>query len=722
MAVESRYWAHSKNDLGERHDLAEHLTRVAALAKEFAEPFGGGELAYWAGLWHDLGKFHPEFQEYLLVCEMHPGRRQRGPDHKGAGAVTAARSGPLAFLVAGHHGGLHSRGDLGARLTEWQSQERVREALERARAVVALEPPAPLQPPSWALSDLRQLELFLRMLFSCLVDADSLDTEAHFRPDQTAVRKDGAKLGALWPTFEAAMATIGGRRETAVGRLRDDVYQACLSAGGLEPGLFRLTVPTGGGKTLAGMAFALRHAAEHGLERVIVAVPYTSITEQTAGVYRDIFGEGAVLEHHSAMEEAPDPDETDGGPQWERLAAENWDAPVIVTTTVRLFESLFARKPSDCRRLHRIARSVVILDEAQTLPSRLLAPILDVLGELTAHYGTSVVLCTATQPALDDTPGFRGLRGVREIAPEPRRLFAALERVRYEWPKGERWTWSRVAAEMRTAGQALAIVNTKADALALLEAVGTDALHLSTQLCGAHRRDVLAEVQRRLRAGEPCLLVSTQVVEAGVDLDFPLVLRAMGPLDRLVQAAGRCNREGRMRSLGRVVVFEPADGAMPSGDYTTGAELTAMMMRGGEVDPNDPATFTRYFRRLYDNVELDAERIQEHRALLDYPTVAERFRMIDDTGEGVLVEYRRDGNDRRVDAVLQQLVETGRITRELRRAAQPFVVQVRPRQLEQFQRQLLLEEVVPGLLRWRPAYDPVRGLVPGTIPPDRFIV
>jgi CRISPR-associated endonuclease/helicase Cas3 len=714
----SGVWAHSKNEVGERHDLVAHLTAVAAMAKKFAEPFDGGELAYWAGLWHDLGKFHPEFQEYLFACELNPGREQRGPDHKGAGATVAAKwGGLLAFLVAGHHGGLHASGDLQGRVRAWEAEARVQEALARARAGLSFDAPGQLRPPARVGMDRLQQELFLRMLFSCVVDADFLDTEAHFQPATAAARQGVPTIDALWPAFAGAMAEITGRRDDVVGLVRDEVYRACLAAGEWAPGLFRLTVPTGGGKTLAGLGFALRHALAHGMERVIVAVPYTSITEQTASVYRGVFteafGERAVLEHHSAIEPRRDSEEGEAEPQWGRLAAENWDAPLVVTTTVRLFESLFARTPSACRRLHRVANSIVILDEAQTLPVRLLAPILDVLRDLSAHYRTSVVLCTATQPALTATPGFEGLEDVREIAPEPSRLFKVLARVRYEWPAAdESWDWTRVAEEMRSGRQALAVVNTKRDALALLDALGEGALHLSTLLCGAHRREVLAEVRRRLTDGEPCLLVSTQVVEAGVDLDFPLVLRAFGPLDRIVQAAGRCNREGRL-TVGRVVVFRPADGGMPPVEYRGGARVAEQMANAGEVDPDDPETFLRYFGQLYRQVELDGSKVQEARAALDFPETAKRFRMIDDDGVGVLVRYGRGQSWQRFEALVERLRRPGGVTRAALRRAQPYIVNVRSRQRDEFVRAGLLEPIAEDLYVWRGGYHPVRGLTAG---------
>jgi CRISPR-associated endonuclease/helicase Cas3 len=346
------------------------------------------------------------------------------------------------------------------------------------------------------------------------------------------------------------------------------------------------------------------------LDRIIVAIPYTSIIEQSVDVYRGIFGADNVLEHHSAVASHDDPsDPLSYREVWARLASQNWDAPIVVTTTVQLFESLFANRPSTCRKLHNIARSVVILDEVQTLPPELLTPILDVLQDLVDHYHVSVLLCTATQPALQDGPYLRGLREVREIIADPTQYFAALKRVRYELPApGERWAWDRVATEMQSVDQGLAIVNTKQDALRLLDALDDPAaFHLSTLLCGAHRRDVLREIRRCLEAGEVCRVVSTQVVEAGVDLDFPLVLRALGPLDRIVQAAGRCNREGRL-AAGRVVIFVPEEGTLPRGAYDTGAATALSLLSRPGADLHDPLLYRTYFERLYQVIPLDEKR------------------------------------------------------------------------------------------------------------------
>jgi len=624
-------YAHSENVRGEKHPLTEHLKETARLAEQFALAFGAGPWAVIAALLHDAGKADPDFQDYLA------GRTSRGPEHSIIGAALALSRGDwdgVAMVVAGHHGGLPAPESLKERLHHFRCDPRVGEAATRLQGLVALPSPAP---PPKGLSSPLELELFLRFLFSALVDADFLDTERHFAPEKTELRGRPVDFSALASRLEEDQERRFGKCEpTPVNRVRREIYQACLRAGEGPPGFYRLTVPTGGGKTRAALAFALRHAAMRGKSRIIVALPYTSIIDQTVQVYREILGEEVVLEHHSAMTEREDD-------QWARLAAENWDAPLIVTTTVQLFESLLGHRPGICRKLHNLAQSVIILDEVQTLPPPLLAPILNVLQQLVDRYGVTLVLSTATQPALSGaySPYLQGLRGeIREIVPDPKAYFTALKRVTYIQPP-EPWPWERVAAEMRRAHQCLAMVNTKADALALLAALSDpEALHLSTRLCAAHRRKVLQDIQARLAAGQACRVVATQVVEAGVDLDFPMVLRALGPLDRIVQAAGRCNREGRLRPEdARVVIFRPATGNSPPGAYRSGTDLAALLLSREGVDLHHPDLFEHYFRELYLAVDTDSKKINELRQRLQFPEVAARFRLIEDDTVPLVVEW-----------------------------------------------------------------------------------
>jgi len=722
-------YAHSANDAGQRHELGDHLRTVAELAAGFATPFGGAELARWVGLAHDLGKAGDPFQAYLAACEREPTKRHPTVDHKGVGTLLAGDDGEsLAFLIHGHHGGLPDRQKVATRLKELVDDPTVAATTSRVKAL-GLVPQAPgdLEYPPF-VRDEPSLEFFLRMLFSTLVDADHLDTERHFEADKAGTRGGTPDLATLAARLERAQAALPPPGDNPVFQVRDEVYRACLAAATELPGFFRLTVPTGGGKTRSGLAFALHHALAHGLERVIVAVPFLTITDQTARVYREVLGDDrAVLEHHSGVGRDDAAGAATAPATWARLAAQDWDAPVIVTTTVQLFESLFGRKTTACRKLHRLARSVIILDEAQALPTPLLPPILDGLRGLATNYGTSIVLSTATQPAFEAAlrRAQIAVPDTREIVPDPARLFPPMKRVTYEWPAdGATLTWHEVAAAMREEPRALAVLNTKADALALLDALDDDdALHLSTSLCGAHRRDVLADLRALLAGDGPCRLVSTQVVEAGVDIDFPAVFRALGPLDRVVQAAGRCNREGRLAS-GRVVVFRPAAGGQPPGAYATGTAETEILLKRGPIDPDDPTTFARYFGALFGIASMErGTKVQGLRAGLAYEQVAEEFRMIDDDTVSVLVPYAGTGDVAHdwykageADILRSEFEAAARGSRpgagrDLMRRAQPYLVAVRRRGFEEATKAGYASPLVGDLWKWDGKYDQIRGLV-----------
>lgn len=722
-------YAHSANEAGTRHLLTDHLEAVAESASEFARALGGGDLAYYLGLWHDLGKFATAFQAYLLTCEADATVRGHGPDHKAAGAVLAAKHvEPAALAVQGHHGGISSPADLKAWLRS-RDNGSVEEALERAASAIPdLEPSSPVSLPSHIAKDSASAEMFLRLVFAALVDADYLDTERHFRSDRAAVRGSQASIPALWTALDAHVRQLSAGKTGLVAEARRNVYQACLRAAEGPGGVYRLAAPTGAGKTLSAMAFALRHAVKHQLERVIVAVPFISITEQTAEVYRGVFDIAAagsqpiVLEHHSAVSEPEDTEDFHKMQVWSRLAAENWDAPIIVTTTVQLLESLFSNLPSRCRKLHRLARSVIIIDEAQALPPHLLRPTLDGLRQLCEHYGTTAVISTATQPAFEAIREFADVPA-QDIIPNAGQLFQELKRAEYDWRIDAGMSWEEAAQILSDHQSALAVLNTKRDALALLDALGDGrALHLSTLLCGAHRRDTIAEVKRRLATGKPCHLLSTQVVEAGVDLDFPLVLRALGPLDAVIQAAGRCNREGTL-GTGKVVVFRPASGGSPPGAYRTGIGITSALLGRGHADPHDPALANEYFKQLFQSIDTDREGIQAMRSALNYPEVARRFRMIDDDTEPVAITaYGTDDERRQVRRLLERLRGGAPESRVLLRALQPYLVSLRRREAERYKRDGLIAEVTPGLGEWMGDYDSVRGLVARDLDPDSLVV
>lgn len=709
------YYAHTPNASGHWHKLEHHLTETARFAREFAQKFDAGELAYLAGLWHDIGKFNPKFQEYLKQCAETNSTRKLQPSvaHSPVGAFYAWENGfdLIAFLVFGHHAGLLSASALKQRMQKEENDDDAMNALSIAGknfpSIIPSKKIKQLFPPM--VTTRHHTEFLLRMLFSALVDADRLDTEAHVDCEKASARTRKTPITSLWNQFEIHQARlIDSAPYTPLNRARREIYKRCLSIAEQPQGLFRLTVPTGGGKTLSSIGFALKHAIQHNLDRVIVAIPYTSIIEQTADIYRKVFGSASILEHHSAVADEQEEERLDHDSLRMRLAAENWDVPIVVTTNVQLFESLFGNRPGRCRRLHNIARSVLILDEVQTLPIDILEPILDVLQELSDHYGVTIVLCTATQPAFEgESPYLKGLKNVREIVPQPERYFRKLKRVNYEIIR-EPWTWGHVASEMQKSDQCLTIVNTKKDALALLDALEDPvALHLSTLLCGAHRRDVLAEIRRRLESGTPCRVVSTQVVEAGVDVDFPLVLRAIGPLDRIVQAAGRCNREARLPAGGRVSIFNPEHGSAPRGPYRSAMCEARKILARENADLHNPQEFSEYFRHLYMDVSTDAQGVQESRKNLNFPEVAEKMQLIKNNTLPVIVRYEPHATH--IDKLLAQ-ARFGGITNSLWRQLQPYTVNLFENDFRKHYRDGLIEELAPGLSVWCGGYDGIRGI------------
>jgi CRISPR-associated endonuclease/helicase Cas3 len=636
--------AHATEE-GRRHELRDHLTEVGRRAAEFAAAFTDPAWGDIAGRWHDLGKFAAVFQHMLAEAngfEAHLEGDASGPrDHSSAGAIHAfatsrdARGIALALAIAGHHGGLPAAADLlKRRLPLKQGQRCLERAVKGgagARDLAATIPalPHPLAGPATAETN-RHLELWVRMLFSCLCDADFLDTESFYDPLRARARREWADVRGLRARLDAHLTALAAAAPaTEVNRVRAEVLAACRSAATLAPGAFSLTVPTGGGKTLASLAFALAHGEHRGLRRVVVAIPYTSIIEQTALVYRKALGDEAVLEHHSALDPLRETPRS-------RLAAENWDAPVVVTTTVQLFNSLFANRPAACRKLHRLARSVIVLDEAQSLPPALLTPILEALRLLSSDFGASIVISTATQPALGSDRIEGGLRDVREIVPREVRAFDRLRRVRTRWPSSpEPRPYEELAPEVAAERDVLAIVHRRDDARKLCELVDAivgdcSTFHLSALMCPEHRSRTLAKIRERKLRGEHVRLVSTQLVEAGVDLDFAVVYRALGGLDALAQAAGRCNREGRLPGLGELRPFV-APTTPPPGVPATGLAVTeGMLAADRELDLFSPEPFGVYFERLYAAKNLDAEGIQPLRASLDFPAVASRFQMIED--------------------------------------------------------------------------------------------
>jgi CRISPR-associated endonuclease/helicase Cas3 len=638
------YYARSYADQPESawEPLARHLTDVGRLAGERGSRFGAGSLAEAAGKLHDLGKYSTDFLARLRCAPI-------SVDHSTAGAVWALDNlSPIcgriiAHAIAGHHTGLVDR------LLAPDGRIARKRALlipaERAALADGLSLPAAVTRPAGMGKGGSELAQLTRMVFSCLLDADRTvaagNSEAFEHPS----------IPLLSGQLQAWFASQN-HPPTPLNRLRADVLRTATERAGDPQGVFTLTVPTGGGKTLTSLAFALAHALVHGLDRVIVVIPYTSIIEQTAEVYRTALGPlaGAVLEHHSGFE--PPSEDT----FQIRTAMERWDSPIVVTTAVQFFESLFSNRPSRCRKLHQIARSVVVVDEAQTMPLPLLRPCIAALKDLTRSYGTSVVLCTATQPALtaSTVPGQGFVGGFiepREIASVPG-LFAALRRVTVREIGVQ--TDAQLAERIATSTQVLCVVNQRRHAQALYRTIaGQDgARHLSTLMHSVHRSRVLAEIRADLAAGRPCRVISTSLIEAGVDVDFPLVLRAEAGLDQIAQAAGRCNREGRLSAAdSQVLIFRAAKypvirSLMPN------AQAGAEMLRLHAADPLGPDAIRAYFQQLYWRIgraDLDQGGVlrmcQERAGDLDFSfqSIADAMRFIDDREMPVIVPFEDGG-------------------------------------------------------------------------------
>jgi CRISPR-associated endonuclease/helicase Cas3 len=684
---EYRYYAHTRpgqTDPATWQPLEDHLRQTADRAKQFASAFHSGDWGYLAGLWHDVGKYSAEFQNKIGSVggeDAHIEMVGR-VDHSTAGAKHANGAvrekgfgKAIAYAIAGHHGGLPDG---------ISTDSCLRSRLDKQVPLYSGCPPEILRPnpltlPLSIIPDRAgvQFSLFIRMIYSCLVDADFLDTEAFIDSQRGRYRQGYKSLIDLASVFFDRLAEK--RRDSTaspVNAQRDLVLEQCLKASERDMGIFSLTVPTGGGKTLSSMAFAMRHAIRHNLKRVIYVIPFTSIIEQNAEVFRKMLGDDAVLEHHRNFE----PQEED---YRSRLAAENWDAPIIVTTNVQFFESLYANKSSRCRRLHNIAESVVILDEVQTLPAPFLLPCMEVLKELSSTYKTSIVLCSATQPAVQKRADFtRGLEEVTEIIDDPQRLAAVLKRTAVtllpHTPDIE------LAERMAKHSQVLCIVNTRKHAKNLFDILrGTSGLfHLSALMCPVHRRQVLEVIRDRLKAARPCSVISTQLIEAGVDIDFPIVFRAMAGIDSIAQAAGRCNREGRL-AKGEVFVFTPETG-IPAGHFRQTAQAAESVARRFAEDILSLPAIEDYFRHYYwmKGDALDEEGIlpmlQAGCQKGDFPfkSVAERFQFIKEYMKPVIIPY--DDEAKNLIHSLDYMDHPVSQTRRL----QKYTVSIQPRQWE----------------------------------------
>ena len=660
------FLAHIEPESAKEQSLLSHLQNTAALAAEFAAPFGAEEMAYRSGMMHDLGKYSQAFQQRLR------GSSQR-VDHSTAGAFEAFKQQAFAaaFCVAGHHGGLPNGGtqadttddaSLLARIK--RGQNGLLEDYSAFRQEVTLPAAKPL-----ALTPSSPF-FFTRMLYSCLVDADWLDTEAFMTGKARAPM--GEPMPALLQKLESYIAPWWDAK-TLLNEKRCHILRSLLDAGVKERGLFSLTVPTGGGKTVASMAFALRHARANGLRRVIYIIPYTSIIEQTQLVFEKIFGAKNVVAHYANVE-FPDGENETG--QNQRLAAENWDAPIILTTAVQFFESLFANRSSRCRKLHNIANSVLVFDEAQMLPVPYLNPCVWAISQLVKDYGCTAVLCTATQPSLNSRfAEYLPENPPRELCPDVPEMYSFFRRVRYV--RAGKLADEALAARLQETSQCLCVVNSRKHAQAIFALLGGGEgnFHLSTTMTPSHRRRMLKEIRRRLANGEPCRVISTSLIEAGVDVDFPVVWRALAGLDSIIQAGGRCNREGRHGAEESLVYIFTPEAKAPMLMQQNISATERVMQRHEDIAA--PEAIEKYFRFLYytlkDAKELDKQQILKKITTEGFPfaTVAEAFHLIDT--EECTVYIPREGGE-----VLVAELQTHGPSRQLLRQLGQHAVGVYP--------------------------------------------
>lgn len=663
-----KYLAHIA-DTGQVQTVTNHLEGTAKQSAAFARAFGAEEAGCLVGLAHDIGKFSDAFQRRLH------GSLER-VDHSTAGASECFRLGQpyAAFAVAGHHGGLPDgggQGDHPDHPTFFGRMNRAKQGHLEPYDAWCQELSLP-QAPLPAIDHSSPLEsmFFTRMLYSCLVDADYLDTETFMTgaPQDCGVTEDISTLENRLQQYISSWFPP----KTALNKQRCAILKHCLEEGGAQsPGLFTLTVPTGGGKTVASLAFALRHAKTHGLQRIIYVIPYTSIIEQTAQIFRDILGDGSVLEHHCGVDYQ---DADHATPNSIRLArtAENWDVPVVVTTAVQFFESLYANRSSRCRKLHNLAGSIIIFDEAQMLPIPYLRPCVAAIAQLVKHYGVSAVLCTATQPMLE--PIFREFlpkQPVLELCPPGVFRWEDFRRVIFR--KAGPLSWSALASQLSKQPQVLCVVNTRKNAQTVFDLLEHEgAFHLSTLMCPAHRQAHLAEIRSRLREGLPCRVVSTSLIEAGVDVDFPAVFREEAGLDSILQAAGRCNREGKRPAEASIVtIFQGENPPPPLFSIPIAAGRRSI---AAYEDLSCQEAIEFYFRELRDlkgDAALDQKRILPTMAetLMPFRTVADAFHLIDSPTRTVYIPWR-DG------AALVDCLQRGERSRALFRKLGQYGVSV----------------------------------------------
>jgi CRISPR-associated endonuclease/helicase Cas3 len=726
--------AHSSPD-GKKggQSLEDHTQGVLERSKEYSQSFDPFGITAAAAFAHDLGKRTKEFQDYIQSDNP-----QRGSVKHALGGtivlneIQDIRAMLAGIIVAGHHAGLPD-----AKRIKYEKilhadsyllslPQVTKKEQEEIRKLLSSFAPLPNRndKPEYA-------DVLIKMCFSALVDADFLDTEQYMDEQRGLARviDHSLSIEELSEKLHKHMSDLMNQAaETPLNEKRARVYQVCLEESNSADSFRSLNVPTGLGKTLSAMGYALEHAKQFNKKRVIVAIPFTSIIDQNAEVYKKVFGADSVLEHHSQMNDTADDDEQMSPA---RLATENWDRPIIVTTTVQLFESLFSNKTSKCRKLHNIVDSVIILDEFQKLPIEVLKPIFRMLKTLIEEFNVTVVVSSATPLSFDKPELFGNIAPPTEICSFNSELFEEMKRVKYEFSE-EPLTADALVEKMEHSEQVLCIVNTKNDAMRIYEkmkavvASWERIYHLSTAMCPHHRKKIIAAIRSDLKAGISIAVISTQLIEAGVDFDFPVVFRAMAPIDSIVQAAGRCNREGKLES-GQVYIFELEEGGLPLGTYTIGTEAAQTILNedGAESLHYLPA-YNKYFRRLYSSQGEDA--LDKHAVTsfdpFTYETVSKVFRMIDQDTISVLCRYypNEEANEK-IEKLIEEANYLPYLSKKWYRTAQSFSVSLYKNSRFLKDNQKYMKPIAEGWFVWEGRYDESTGITDSlTYNPDEIFL
>ncbi len=705
------YIAHSKNEAGFVHLLAIHLSEVSQIMSEFCCKTDYKEIFKITGLLHDFGKYQPAFQHYLI----NGGQRGSVP-HSSWGAAISALNNQVeaAFAIDGHHKGIPNFSDL---------QNIYQEFKEPTHSVHEIKhqffDELQINENFFFTSKLNftnklDREIFIRLLFSALTDADWLDTENHFNSSLTKKRN----TRAFDPNYLIEKIENEFNKKSKLGeinKLRNKVREYAVSKALEHTGFYSMTLPTGMGKTLTSISWALHHARHNRLNRIIIVLPFISIIDQTAKELKRIFGEEWVLEHHSNFNEDEDANKDIANESLyntaytKRLATENWDYPIIVTTSVQFFESLFGNKPSRCRKVHNIAQSVVIFDEVQTLPKELVLPTLTMLKNVQNVMGTSFLFCTATQPAFEKSEGFNGIENIQSLVENPKEVFEATRRVNY-YSVNEYQPVSIIELSknvIENDGSALCIFNTKKQALLFFNQIIANtncrAFHLSTTMYPAHRKEVIENIRTCLRNKEKIIVSSTQLIEAGVDFDFPCVYREIAPLESIIQSAGRCNREGKMTEMGSVFIFSIEDSGAPNKQYRALAEFANGLYKGNEKLLFEHAFFGEYYRKVFRLfIPDDKKNIEKARLGFNFKTVADAYRLIENTATPIFILC--DGSAELYERIRYKPT----LSRADYRAMQQFSVQV----YDNFMKENLgkMGKEPQGYWKWYGTYDKDYGL------------